>query len=365
LLRALPTAVDLPWEVAGAVRVDNQAQFHPYRYCLALAAALERAGGRLFEETRIEDVQVKGDRCAVHGQAEVVTARHVVVATLLPFLDRGGFFVRTHPSRSYALALTLRDEAPRGMYINAEQPTRSIRSLHNGRGLIVVGEQHKVGQEPDTRDRYAVLETWARSSFRVESIDYCWSSQDYYSVDRLPYVGAMPMGSGRVWTATGFNKWGLTTGTAAAMMLVDAIQEKSNPWAAKFSTSRLDLLPAVKDLVVENTNVAERFVGDRLRSFNAPDLEKLTPGEGDLVSHNGERMAAYRDESGEVHACSALCTHMGCVVQWNTAEKSWDCPCHGSRFSHRGEILQGPAVEPLQYKSGTVDRNAAGREEES
>jgi glycine/D-amino acid oxidase-like deaminating enzyme/nitrite reductase/ring-hydroxylating ferredoxin subunit len=347
--------VELPFPVAGAVRVENQAQFDPYEYCLGLARACADAGVRIYESTRIHDVRIEDGEavCTALDAANSVRSGHVVVATLLPFLDRSGFFARAFPSRTYGIAVTLDGDAPVSMSINLESPTRSVRSLPDGRGIIVVGEEHKVGHDRNTHDRYLALENWARQHYPVRAVEHRWSAQDYMSADGVPYVGRMPGGSGQIWTATGFNKWGLTNGTAAAMILDDLIGGRDNVWADVFDATRLDVLPSAKKLVKENVEVAARFVGDRLRALTTPSIDDLAAGEGAIVSAGGKRLAAYRDEAGVVHACSPLCTHMGCYVQWNPAEKSWDCPCHGSRFSHQGDVLQGPAVKALERRDPT------------
>jgi len=350
LAASFTTETELPFPVLGAVRVENQAQFHPYRYCTALARAFVSAGGEIFESTRAHDVSVERDECTVQTKSGALTAGNVVLATLLPFLDRGGFFARTYPSRSYGIAVTLNERVPSGMYINVDTPTRSVRPLPEGAGIIVVGEQHKVGQDPDTRDRYFALDDWARENFSVRSIDYHWSGQDYYSVDGLPFVGHLTRGQDRIWTATGFNKWGLTMGTAAAMILSDLIRGKENPWAPVFDATRIDLIPSARKLITENANVAKRFIGDRLHAADSSGVEDLRPGEGAIVSRIGKNIAAYRDQDGVVHACSPACTHLGCYVQWNSAERSWDCPCHGSRFHYDGRVLQGPAVNDLDHE---------------
>lgn len=341
----------LPFPIAGAVRVDSQAQIDPYRYAVGLADAAVRAGAQVFEHSRVHDVIAEQGKqvCRLHGHVEL-RAERVIVATLLPFLDRGGFFARTAPIRSYGIAVSLDGPAPPGMHINIDQPTRSTRPRPGGEGLVVIGEQHKVGQEPDTRRRDEALETWTRKHFPVRSVDYRWSTQDYQSADEIPYVGRMPRGPEQILVATGFGKWGLSSGTAAAMMLEDLIRGRSNAWLELFDATRIDVLASARKVIEENANVAKRFVGDRLRSLNAPPIEDLAPGEGGIVRDGDQRVAAYRDESGNMFACSPICTHMGCYLQWNPAEKSWDCPCHGSRFDYRGEVLQGPAVNDLERK---------------
>jgi Rieske Fe-S protein len=281
-----------------------------------------------------------------------LTAGHVVVATHFPFLDRGLYFARIHPERSYALGVRVRGETPQGMYISADQPTRSIRShpVAGGEILIVGGEGHKTGQGGDTVARYQALERFAREHWDVESIEYQWASQDNESVDHVPYIGGFAPHSKRLYTATGFKKWGLAQGVAAGMILEDLILGRKNPWADLYDPNRMKPLASAKDLVKENANVAGRFVGDRLTKRGGRDANDLAPGEGDIAQLDGEKVAAFRAEDGTLHAVSSVCTHLGCQVNWNSGDRSWDCPCHGSRFSPDGEILHGPAVRPLERR---------------
>jgi glycine/D-amino acid oxidase-like deaminating enzyme/nitrite reductase/ring-hydroxylating ferredoxin subunit len=345
---SLTTDTDLPYPVAAAVRVEDQAVFHPRRYCLGLARLLTEEGGRIFERTTATDI-VEGDPCTVSVPGGELRAAHVVQATQLPFHDPGGFFGKTSPSRSYCIAVRVDGAVPEGMYLSGDTPTRSIRP-HRSDGrtyLVLGGEGHKVGQDPDTRGRYEALERWATQTFGVQSIDHRWSAQDYVSADGLPYVGRLSPRATRLWVATGFRKWGMTSGTAAAMLLTDLISGRHNPWAQTFDATRLKLGTAAKKLLRENADVARRFVGDRFAGLTAPDAEGLAPGEGGIAKLGGGTVAAYRDEHGRLHARSPKCTHLGCLVAFNTAERTWDCPCHGSRFAIDGSVIQGPALEDL------------------
>jgi Rieske Fe-S protein len=303
----------------------------------------------VFENTRALGLS-EGSPCTVKTDRGDLVADRVVVASHFPFLDRSLAFARMHPERSYALGLRIRGEPPPGMFISADSPTRSIRAhpRDGGELLIVGGEGHKVGQGGDTRERYRRLEAFAREHFDVEAVEYRWSSQDNMTADGVPYVGALTPLSKRVLYATGFAKWGLTNGVAAALMLADRLLERDNPWAETFDANRLKPLAQAKDLVKENVDVAMRFFGDRMRPPGVRSLAELRPDEGAIVSHEGRKLAAYRDEEGRVSAVSPVCTHLWCQVKWNAAERSWDCPCHGSRFDTQGQVLQGPAVEGLE-----------------
>jgi glycine/D-amino acid oxidase-like deaminating enzyme/nitrite reductase/ring-hydroxylating ferredoxin subunit len=345
----LVTDTDLPYPVEAAIRLGDQAQFHPRKYCLGLARAIDGDGSRLFERTRATSVDEGRDRCTVETDRGTITADYVVQATHLPISDKGGFFARTHPMRSYALSAHLDGPVPQGIYLSVDTPTRSVRSARTDDGEVVIvgGEGHKVGQEPDTRRCYAALEAWAGENFAVRSIDYRWSAQDYVPADTVPFVGPLAPGSDRVLVATGFKKWGMSNGSAAGLMLADRIAGRDNPFADFFDSNRINPRKSVKELVKENADVVKRFVGDRL-STEIRSVDDVARGEAAVLFEGPRRAAVYRDEAGTLHAVSAVCTHMGCTVTWNTAETTWDCPCHGSRFTCDGKVIQGPAVKDLE-----------------
>jgi glycine/D-amino acid oxidase-like deaminating enzyme/nitrite reductase/ring-hydroxylating ferredoxin subunit len=343
------TDVDLPVPVAGAVRFEHQAEFHPIKYLAALARAIPGDGSEIFEHTPAIDVD-EGSPATVKTRHGTITADHVVVATHFPFLDRGGFFARMHPERSYIVAARLRSPAPGGMYISVDSPTRSIRTTpHDGGELLLVGgEGHKVGQEPDTEARYAALGGWMGEHFDVGPVEWRWSTQDPITDDHLPYIGKLHWGAENLYVATGFAKWGIAHSTVAASILSDLINGGDNEWAALYDPTRVTPLASAKDFVKENVNVAKRFVRDRLSHPDSQrELDAIPRGEGAIVTIDGDKLAAYRDESGELQLLSPVCKHLGCLVTWNPAERSWDCPCHGSRYATDGAVLEGPTVEPL------------------
>ncbi len=337
------SSTPLPFGVGGAVRFEDQAEFHAQKYLQALAARLPE----VYEHTH-----------AVHAGSFVRTpggridADHIVVATHFPFPDRSLAFARAHPQRSYAIACRIAGEIPDGMFIRSGSPTRSIRAIPvaGSEFLMVGGEGHRTGTGGDTERRYAALESFAREHWDVQSVDYRWSAQDNTTVDSLPFVGPLTPFEDRVLMATGFAKWGLTGGTAAALILADRILGRENPWASLFDPNRLNARASAGKLVSENAKAGVHFVADRVTKRGRRDIEDLAPGEGDIVRHRGEKVAGYRDDDGTLIAVSATCTHLGCQVNWNRAERSWDCPCHGSRFAPDGTVLQGPAVHRLERK---------------
>jgi glycine/D-amino acid oxidase-like deaminating enzyme/nitrite reductase/ring-hydroxylating ferredoxin subunit len=344
----LETSTELPVPVEAAVTFDDQVHLHAGRYLYGLARGLTDAGAALYENTRVTDVDEQKDGVAVKTPGGTVRAQQVVLATLLPIRYAGAYFARARPTRSFGIALRLRGDAPKGMGITIDSPTRSTRPwLDPGsEGLIVVGNDYETGTEEDTTAAYQDLEDWARATFDVEAVDYRWSSQDFVSPDKIPYVGRAQLTS-RTLVATGFAKWGLSNGTAAAVMLGDLIAERDNAWLSAFDATRVGGPRTIAGLMKDNLKVGKEFVGGHLSRLKVPSVDKLAPGHGGVVEVEGHRVGAYRDPANRVHAVSNICTHMGCRLNWNNAETSWDCPCHGSRFDIDGSVLDGPAVTPL------------------
>ena len=336
----------LPFGVHGAVRFDDQAEFDPYAYAGGLARLISEAGGTLFEHTRARQVH-EGDPCRVETERGTVFADQVVVATLMPFLDRGGFFARAYGNRSYCVTARIAGSPPDGMFINAGSPTRSVRA-HDDL-LLVGGEGHHTGSDKAQPERYEALIEFARRHWDVRSIEHRWSAQDYSPDDGVPYAGRLHLRSRRVHVVTGLKKWGITAGTAAAMLVSDAVLDRENDWASLFSSTRVrpQELPR---FALENARVGIHFVAERVKHRGTRPIEDLAPGEGAIVSAAGRKVAGFRDDEGRLHAVSSRCTHLGCQVVWNAAERTWDCPCHASRFDVDGAILNGPAVDPLERR---------------
>lgn len=234
------------------------------------------------------------------------------------------------------------------MGLGVDAPTRSTRPWPDPgpNGLIVVGNDHETGTT-DTAGAYADLEGWARETFDVEAVDYRWSSQDFVTPDRIPYVGRAQL-TERTLVATGFAKWGLSNGTAAALMLSDLMADRDNEWLPAFDATRVGGPRTVAELVKDNLKVGREFVGGHLGRVKAASVAHLGRGEGDAVEVDGHSVGGYRDPAGRLHAVSLACSHLGCRVNWNAADASWDCPCHGSRFDVDGAVLDGPAVTPLR-----------------
>lgn len=336
----------LPFEVLAAMRFDNQAQFHPLKYLKALAQQIPENGSYIFENTTA--VGLDDEPLAVITRSgKKVKASKIVVASHFPFFDGGGlYFTKLEPLRAYIVAIKAREKLPRGMFINAESPSRSLRSqpYEQGELILVAGENHKTGQGQDINAHYQNLLDFAHQTFEVEDVVHRWSTQDYRTLDGVPYVGHLTPRSPDILIATGFGKWGISNGTASAIILSDLIIRGDSPWAAVYNPSRFNLT-AAKTFVGLNLDVAKNLVAGKINRL--PEGMELAPGEGRAIQVDGEKYGAFRDDSGELHVVDITCTHLGCELSWNDAERTWDCPCHGSRFSFTGQVVEGPAFNLL------------------
>ncbi len=337
--------IDLPLKVKGSFRIENQAQFHPTKFLIEIAKRFVKEGGRIFENTQAVGLS-EGALIKIKTAKFGVTAKHAVIATNFPFYDRPGFyFARLYPSTSYAVAVRVAEKFPDSMFMGVDKKFMTFRSQGSGRGeLVIVGGQgHHTGKEETSR-RYQDLLNEAEQVFQVKSLDYYWSTHDAVSLDNAPYIGRITKEKRNLFVSTGFGKWGMTKGVLSGMILSDLIQGRGNPWAQLYAPSRFKLSSA-KRFVAQNVGVAKMFSGARLRKY--PALSSIKKGEGAIVEVDNNKVAVFKDDAGKIYALSPYCTHMGCVVSWNAAEKSWDCPCHGSRFDIEGRVLHSPAIYPL------------------
>lgn len=347
------TETTLPFDIAGAVKFNNQAQFHVRKYLLHLANTIPGDGSYVFENSRIQTVE-EGSPCKVIGENNSLQATDVLLTTHLPIVDTGLFFAKSYPQRSYIIAAKIdSDKAPDGMYIGTSQNYHSIRTTpaeDGGLLLLIGGGGHKVGEKSETEESYQELQEYARSHFGIENIDYRWSSQDYKSFDRLPYIGKLTPANDHVYVATGFSLWGMSKGTMAGMILADLVQGIDNPWADLYDSLRATPF-VTQESIKNNLDVGMHWVGDRLKGLTNWSTDDVKPGEGKLITLKGEKIGVYKNPAGKVTAVSATCPHLGCIVNWNSAEKTWDCPCHGGRFTCEGKVIQAPAVKDLELKS--------------
>jgi glycine/D-amino acid oxidase-like deaminating enzyme/nitrite reductase/ring-hydroxylating ferredoxin subunit len=336
--------VGLPFPVSAAVRLADQGMFHPRRYSLGIIRLLASRGVTVSTECPVLEVNSNG---VIETDQGTVRAGTVVLATHLPLLNRGGHFAVTQPSTSYALAATIEGEPPVGMYLGVGADGRSVRPLATD-SIIVGGGGHVSGRDPDSSRRLDDLEEWARGRFSVASVTHRWSAQDYVPASGLPSVGRIPSIGVPIFAATGFAKWGMTNGTVAARIIGELVSGRPHPWPELAGLSARRAWGALPTILRFNAEVGGRFVGDRVGGAHPLELDAIPPGGAVVGTVQDRRVAAHRDRAGQLQLVSASCTHLGCIVGWNTAEESWDCPCHGSRFAPDGTVLHGPAIEPLE-----------------
>lgn len=335
----------LPFDVLVAMRWDNQAQFHPVKYVAGLAATIPGDGSRAFENSRVID----WEPTRIATESGTVTARHVVMATNLPLGQLGFYYGTNYPMAEPVIAAPIHRE-PLGYYKNVEQPGHSVRThRHAGRTYAVAAGTHFTpGHDEDAQKHFAELEQWLKESFEAGPTEYRWVNEDYSPMDGAPFIGWSSRNNADAYlVATGFGAWGFTNGAAAGILIADLVEGRDNPWSDLFDASRVKLLAGASDFVKENAKVAKELISGHFSS-RAQSFEEIAPGDAAIVSTAEADIAAFRDEDGQLHAVSAVCTHMGCVVGWNRTDRTWDCPCHGSRFLLTGEVLNGPAVSPLQ-----------------
>lgn len=328
------TGAPLPFATAGALRFKNEAQFNPASYLIGLAAAIEALGGGIFENTQVTSVD-PSHRWRIRAAAGALDVQHVVIATNLPMAGPVAYDGRTRPRCHIAMAFRAKPgEAIDGMFIGIDEPTHSLRMGRDEQGplLVVLGPTFTTGHDGDVAARFRQLEEWVRSNLPAGDATWRWVNEDYNTPDRVPYVGAPSDEANGFYIATGFNGWGISNGTAAGILIADQILGRSNPWAKLYDPRR----PAPKGFNHGGETQS------RVRS-----LDDISPGQGGVLKVGKEDVAIWKADDGTPHAFSASCTHKGCTLTWNNADRTWDCPCHGSIFGADGSVIHGPAVEPL------------------
>lgn len=336
------TDVPLPFAVRGAVRFDGQAQIHALRYVQGLARAVDGNGSFVFEESPATGLR-DGSPAVVATERGSVRAKEIIVATNMPFGDNGLFAGRCYAHRSYIVAGRSASPPLDATFVSVDEPMRSILTVDvEGASYVLAGgEGHPATESVDSAERYGRLAAFARDRLGAGEIAFRWSTQDAMPADGLPYVGLMGPESRHVHVITGLRKWGLTNGTAAALILRDTLCGTANPWAAVFDSTRSgEAPPAAPSRPPEGVQPAGAVPAD------------VAPGEGKVVDVRGAKTAVYVSPAGDLHAVSAICTHLGCTVEFNPADVTWDCPCHGSRFSTDGTVIQGPATRNLAAGPG-------------
>ncbi|MBA3536527.1 MAG: FAD-dependent oxidoreductase [Tatlockia sp.] len=343
---------DLPYKLnfTKAISIQNQARFNPLQYLISLAEELNKKGCLIYENTPVEDIQETENICSIKTAKGEIKAQSVFMATHTPLgIDLTQQF--TAPYRSYVVALQLDSKQyEEGHLINMDSSSYSI-STHadktNKPGIILIaGSHHKTGQDGNMKEHYSEIEKFLKKHFSQSTVSLKWSAQHYQSADSLPYIGLQSKGSKRLYIATGYFADGLVYGTLAGLIVADLI-EKKNPFTNKlYSSTRSTPLASMNFFLKENANVLAQYIKD-LPQVEQRNFKAIKPGEGKVVVINQEKCAVSRDVNNNLHMLCAVCPHMKCIVNWNNAEQTWDCPCHGSRFTQTGQVIEGPATANL------------------
>jgi glycine/D-amino acid oxidase-like deaminating enzyme/nitrite reductase/ring-hydroxylating ferredoxin subunit len=345
----------VPFTSGPALRFAAQAQFHPLKYLDGLVESIERRGGKVFTGNHVTAFE-GGDRPSVSGDGFEVRASAVVVCTNTPIVDRVAIHTKQAPYRTFVVAGRVpRGSVPHLLLWDTADPYHYVRTAAldddlQHEMLIVGGEDHKTGHHDDGDTRFASLEAWTRQHFPMfGAVEFRWSGQVMEPVDHIAFIGRDPGGRQNVYVATGDSGQGMTHATIAGMLITELIAERPHPWEHLYDPKRKSLsAEALKHWAEENLDVAVQYV-DLIpgAGVGAADAAAIAPGAGAILQRGASKIAVYRQDDGTLVERSAFCTHLGCVVQWNSFERSWDCPCHGSRFAPDGEVLNGPAITPL------------------
>lgn len=339
----------LPLPFEKVATFTGQAQIHPCQYLYGIAEAYEHAGGYLVQHCRLEHYESNG-LAEVRTNLGVIRARKLIFATHIP-PGINLLHFRCAPYRSYALALKLgKTTYPDGLVYDMNDPFRYYRTheVNGEKFLVVGGEDHKTGHQENTDFCFRKLDSYCSRHLDVESVAFQWSSEYFEPTDGLPYIGHLPGFTDNVFVATGFSGNGITFSQVAARLLTDLIVSGENKYKSLFDPNRIKPVAGFSNFVKENVDVVKEFIGKRLSKEKIESLVEIAKGEGKVVKYEGESIALYRDERGTLHAVNPVCTHAKCIVQWNTSEKSWDCPCHGARYTADGKVITGPASKDLE-----------------
>jgi glycine/D-amino acid oxidase-like deaminating enzyme/nitrite reductase/ring-hydroxylating ferredoxin subunit len=339
--------ISVPIKFLKAMQVDEQAKFNPVRYVRSLAMEFEKAGGMILQQCRVISAD-ENENVTIETSKGKYTARFLIYATHIP-PGVNLLHFRCVPMRSYALAVILNNnEYPEDLLYDMYDPYNYYRSqkIDGHNYFIVGGFDHKTAHEENQEYRFLELESHIRKYFEVKEIVYKWSSQYYESPDGLPYIGQLP-GHNRIFTATGFGGNGMPYSTVAALLLTKMITNQDSPYKDLYDPNRLKPVAGFTNFVSHNADVVKQFASKWFSHEELHELAELATEEGKIVKFKDEKVAIYKDKDGGIHALSPICTHVGCEVKWNNAELTWDCPCHGARYSYDGRVMNGPASKNL------------------
>ena len=341
----------LPFDIVSGIEFQNQAQFNPIKYISGLVNKIKENKGLIFENTTCYDIKKEGNGYICYTKNNEIKAKYVVIATQYPFINFPGiYFAKMYQSSSYVIGIDAKTKLFDGMYINIQSPIYSFRTaIDDGKEILLLGGlDHKTGENIEYKDSYGLLEEKAKEWYPNCEIKYHWSTRDCITLDKIPYIGEFSNILPDVYVGTGFNKWGMTSSNVAARIITDKITGKENEYEEVFKATRVN--PIVNKDEVKNmvSQTAKSLVVERLKGSNKENIENMKQETGQILEIDGEKVGVYKDVEGQVFAVKPVCTHLGCILNWNNADKTWDCPCHGSRFDYTGKNINNPAIKDLE-----------------
>ena len=341
--------IDLPIKIEGAIEFKNQAKIHPVKYSYGLADAIIRNNGKIYENSKVIDVKKNEDKYDIYVNNNIIKADYVVIATRYPFIKIPGyFFLKMYQSTSYAILVDTKCELPDGMYISEESPVVSYRSVKDvdNKYLLAVGYDYKTGTET-LEDGYKRLEMHVKKMYPESNILYKWSAEDCITLDKIPYIGELSKMMPNIYVGTGFNKWGITSSNIAASIICDKILGKENKYEEIFKSARVK---PIKNRVEVGNMIKEASESIVFKKFkiSKSELEDVKVGEGKIIEFKNEKIGVYKKTEDEIFMIKPICTHLGCELYFNNVDKTWECPCHGSKFSYEGKQIEGPSNKDLK-----------------
>lgn len=345
----LVTSTELPFKVKAAVEFEGQAQFHPRKYMIGLAKSILREN-KIYNFTTVIDVKKEGDIFTVYTDRGNVNAKYVVLATHYPIINIPGFyFTKMYQSTSYIIAIEANSKLPQGMYISAKEPIYSFRTAeYNGKEILLIGgSEHRTGEPIPDNSKYEDLEKKAKELYPDCKILFKWNTRDCISLDKIPYIGEFSNLMKNMYVGTGFKKWGMAFSNIAGKIVTDEIMGKENKYSNVFDATRMKPIKnrwEVKNMVIESV---ESLALNKFK-IESHSIDEIQNDNGGIIKIDGENVGIYKDKQGKIYAVKPVCTHLGCLLSWNNLDKTWDCPCHGSRFDYMGRNIYDPAIKNLQ-----------------
>ena len=349
----LVTDTDLPFKVKAAIEFDGQAQFHARKYMIGLAKSIQKEN-KIYNFTTVLEVKKEGEFFTVYTDKGNIKAQYVVIATHYPIINEPGFhFLKMYQSTSYIIGIETNSKIPQGMYINDKPPIYSFRTAqYNGKEILLIGgSDHKTGEPIPDNSKYEDLERKAKQLYPDCKVLFRWNTRDCISLDKIPYIGEFSNLMTNIYIGTGFKKWGMTLSNIAAKIVTDKIMGKQNKYEEIFTSTRLKPIKnrwEMKNMLKESV---ESIALNKLK-IESHNIESIENDNGGIIKINNDNVGIYKDKNGKIYAVKPVCTHLGCLLSWNNLDKTWDCPCHGSRFDYKGRNLYEPAIKDLNNYHG-------------